>query len=113
MNNFKQFSEENDCISRQYNQGRHMRFLLWIKYHWLRWRNVPMPFRIVKDEGVPVGAPMDIHHMMLRDMLEHEACGQLTAELLLKGRRINAFSVGNFARNSDMWGKSTIQPRWI
>jgi hypothetical protein len=113
MNYFKQFSEEVDSISEMYKRGRFMRFLLWVEYRRRRWKNEPMAFSIVKDEGEPVGEPMDIHHMTLHDMFVHQARGQLTAELLLKGRRINAFSIGAFERTGEMFGKYTIQPRWV
>lgn len=113
MSPFKEFSKEADTISEMYKQGRFMRFLLWMEYHRRRWKNKPMLFHAVGDEGEPVGKPMDIHHMTLHDMFGHEARGQLTAELLLKGRRINAFSIGAFERTSEMWGKHTIQPRWV
>jgi hypothetical protein len=89
-----------------------MRFRLWIEYRWRRWRNEPICFPIAEG-GEAVGESMDIYHMTLHDMFEHEARGQLTAEVLLKGRRVNAFSVGAFEHKGGMWGKYTIQPRWV
>lgn len=113
MSPFEQFSKEIDHITQAYTQGRLTRFLLWLEYRRRRWRNEPMQFRVVEGEGEPVGEPMDIYHMTLHDMFEHEARGQLTAELLLKGRHINSFSVGPFERMDEYWGKYTIQPRWV
>ncbi|MEK7612836.1 MAG: hypothetical protein AAB449_01670 [Patescibacteria group bacterium] len=90
-----------------------MRFLLWLQYRKLRWRNEPLPFRIVAGEGEPVGEPMEVYHLSLHDMMEHEAFGQLTAEVLLKGRRVNAFSCEGYKQIREMVGRTTIQPRWV
>ena len=113
MSSFEQFSKEVDTIVQAYKQGRLMRFLLWLEYHQRRWRNKPLPFRFVKGEGEPVGESMEVHHLSLHDMMEHEVRGQLTAEVLLKGRRINAFSYVAYRQMKEMIGRTTIQPRWV
>lgn len=112
MDPFEQFSKEIDTIVEKYKRGRLMRFLLWIEYRRLRWRNQPLPFRMV-EEGELVGESMDVHHLSLHDMMPHEVRGQLTAEVLLKGRRINAFSREAYKQMEKMVGRTTIQPRWI
>jgi hypothetical protein len=112
MSPFEQFSKEIDTFARMYKKSRVGRFLLWIEYRRRRWHNEPICFPVA-EEGEKVGEPMDIHHMTLHDMFEHEARGQLTAEVLLRGRRVNAFSVGAFERTDKMWGKHTIQPLWV
>ena len=113
MSPFEEFSKEVDAIAQAYKRGRFMRFLLWIEYRRRRWRNEPMPFRLVENEGKPEGESMDVYHLSLPDMMEHEARGQLTAEVLLKGRHINAFSREAYKRMEKMVGRTTIQPRWI
>ncbi len=113
MGYFEQLSEEIDTFAQGYKKSRLMRFVLWVEYRRRRWKNEPMPFRMVKDEGEPVGEPMDVHHLSLHDMMEHEARGQLTAEVLLKGRRINAFSREGYKQMEKMVGRTTIQPRWV
>jgi hypothetical protein len=110
---FEEFSKEIDTITEAYKRGRLMRFLLWLEYRRRRWHNEPMPFRIVEGGGDPVGESMEVHHLSLHDMMEHEVRGQLTAEVLLKGRRINAFSREAYRQMAKMVGRTTIQPRWV
>lgn len=113
MSPFKEFAEEIDTLTQAYKQSRLMRFLLWVEYRRRRWSNEPLPFPIVEEQGEPVGEPMDVHHLSLHDMMEHEVRGQLTAEVLLKGRRINAFSCEAYKQMEEMVGRTTIQPRWV
>lgn len=113
MSPFEQFSEEVDFKAQAYKQGHFIRFFLWLEYRLRRWHNEPMHFLIVDGEGEAVGEPMDVHHVSLHDMMEHEARGQLTAEVLLKGRRVNAFSCEAYKQVEEMIGRTTIQPRWV
>lgn len=113
MSSIEQFSKEIDSITEAHKQSRFMRFLLWLEYRRLRWRNDPLPFRFVKGEGEPVGESMDVYHLSLHDMMEHEVRGQLTAEVLLNGLRINAFSYEGYQQMEEMVGRTTIQPRWV
>ncbi len=114
MSPFEQFSEMVDGSAQAYKRGWLARFFLWLEYRRRRRRNEPMPFRSVKrDEGEAVGEPMDVYHLSLHDMMEHEVAGQLTAEVLLKGRRINSFSCEAYKQMEEMVGRTTVQPRWV
>lgn len=115
MSHLEKFSKEVDLIAKSHPKSRVVRVFCRIEY-WLRrhWENKPMQFYFVDgDHGTPVGEPMDVHHLSLHDMMEHEARGQLTAEVLLKGRRVNAFSREAYVQMEEMVGRTTIQPRWI
>ncbi|MDB5224497.1 MAG: hypothetical protein JWO43_119 [Candidatus Adlerbacteria bacterium] len=113
MTPFEEFSKEVDALTAAHKRSRLSRFVMWVEYRRRRWSNDPMQFRMVETEGKPVGDSMDVYHMSLHDMMHHEVCGQLTAEVLLKGRRINAFSRGAYKQMEDLVGRITIQPRWV
>ncbi len=109
----KQFSEEVEGIVKAHKNflGR---LLLRAKFCWRFWRNEPMCFFCVEgDEGTPVGNPMEVVHLSLHDMAPHMICGDLTTEVMLRGRRANAFSVVNYEQLEEMVARTTIQPRWI
>ncbi len=113
MSHFGELTQEIDKMTELHKKSRVARFLLWVEYRRRKWENKPFPFSWVKYEGTPVGDPMEVHHLSLHDMMEHEVRGQLTAEVLLKGRRINAFSCEGYQQVERMVGKTTIQPRWV
>jgi len=114
MSSFEEFSEEIDTYARVHKRNRIIgRFLLWLEYRKRHWNNEPLGFYMVEGEGEPVGEPMDVYHLSLHDMMPHQVRGQLTAEVLLKGRRINAFSREGYKQMEEMMGRTTIQPRWI
>ena len=115
MSPFEQFSKEIDNTVKNYKSSRLIRFACWLEYRIRKhWHNRPLPFRMVKSEdGEAVGEPMEVYHLSLHDMMEHEARGQLTAEFLLKGRRINSFSYEGYKQMEEMVGRTTIQPRWV
>ncbi len=114
MDSFKQFSAEIQKIAGLHSKSRLARFVCRAEYAWRKyWKNEPMPFEWVnKKEGRAVGDPIDIHHLRLPDMMEHEARGQLTAKVLLEGVCTNAFSVIH-SQGIDMQRQTTIQPCWI
>lgn len=115
MSHFDKFSAEIDKILAEYKTSRLIRFACWLEYLKRKyWDNRPIPFPMVKSsEGEAVGEPMEVYHLSLYDMMEHEARGQLTAEVLLKGRRINSFSYEGHKQMEEHVGRTTIQPRWV
>lgn len=113
INSIECFSKEIRTFAQAHERSRLARFLLWIEYCRRRWHNTPMSFPIVEGVGEPVGEPIEVYHLSLHDMMAHEACGRLTAEVLLRGRRINAFSRESYQQVEEMVGKTIIQPRWV
>lgn len=111
---FEQFSKDIENISLLHTSGRILRFALRVEY-WRRryWTNVTFPFKWVGNEGVAVGNPIEIYHMTLHDMMEHEAQGVLTGKVLLEGMRVNAIQRLDFKRLDKLNGMTTIQPRWV
>ncbi|HUD03156.1 MAG TPA: hypothetical protein VMR46_04080 [Candidatus Paceibacterota bacterium] len=97
-----------------YPKSRLTRLVCRAEYLYRRhWENRPLPFAFVSsDRGKAVGDSIDIDHLRLHDMMEHEARGQLTEQVLLKGLRANAFSVVR-TQGTNLQGRTTIQPRWI
>ncbi len=89
------------------------RTLGFIQFCYLYLRNRPLTFYWVGDEGQPVGKPIEVFHLRLYDMMEHEAQGQMTAEVLLRGRKANAIQVLRFDPLNEMNGRTIIQPRWV
>lgn len=84
-----------------------------LEYRWRRFRNKPMCFHWVVDEGEAVGEPIDIYHLTLHDMAEHQARGKMTYLLLVQGARVNAIQTMRFERLNELSGKITIQPCWV
>lgn len=100
-------------LAARFNTSRMARFLMWCECKRRHYRNTPFAFMWVEHEGVPVGPPLEVHHLTLHDMMEHQAAGRLTDEILLRGLRANAIQRVSFERTGDYWGKTTIQPRWV
>lgn len=105
-------SPEIDAFAKAFKSSRCARFICRLQYHWLKWRNTPLLFEWVGEEGEPVGEPIEICHLRLHDMMEHEALGVMTEKVLLEGLRANAFQVLGFEHSGTLNGKTTIQPRW-
>jgi hypothetical protein len=103
-----------DEISKSYAKSRLVRAVCRLEYWWRRhWANKPLSFKWVESEGEPVGEPIDVKHLTLHDMMEHQARGVLTRKVLLEGVRANAIQVLDFKRVDRMAGITTIQPRWV
>ena len=109
----EKLSAEIDLLTKMHKTSRISRLICRIQYYWLRWHNEPLPFMWVKDEGTPVGEPIEIYHMTLHDMMEHQARGVMTGKVLLEGLRANAIQVLGFERLDKWNAKTTIQPRWV
>jgi hypothetical protein len=113
MYDFRHFSAEVNAIALWHNNLL-MRLAHRVEY-WERryFSNEPMPFPVVdNDEGEKVGETIEIRHLRMHDMMEHEARGQLTKRLLLNGLRANAFSIVR-SISLNVQTETTIQPRWI
>ena len=109
----REHAAEIEKLAQLHKRSRTARLICRLKYLWLRWRNEPLPFRWVDDDGEPVGEPIVVEHMTLYDMMEHQARGIMTAKILLSGLRVNAIQVLGFERLDSLHGKTTIQPRWV
>ena len=114
MSPFEEFSAEIQRLTNLHQRSRLVRVVSRAEYLWRRyWKNEPLQFAFTDgNKGRPIGGTIDVYHLRLPDMMEHEARGQLTAKVLLDGLRVNAFSILN-SQGIDMQGKTTIQPRWI
>src|SRR3989344_2504704 len=114
MSSLESFSSGIDGVIRLRSKNRLLRSACRLLY-WYRWfKNRPYPFRLAGvGQGQAVGEPIDIFHLRLYDMMEHEACGQLTGKVVLEGMRINAFSVIRFDKLDEMHARTIIQPRWV
>lgn len=114
MSPFEQFSAEIKQIAELHSISWIARLSCRIEYWKRRYiKNQPLPFWWVRSEGEPVGQPIEIYHLRLHDMMEHEARGQMTEKVLLGGLCANAFSVVQFDQLDDMHARTTIQPRWV
>lgn len=114
MSPFEEFSAEIQRIAEYHAKSMLIRLILRAEYVWRKyWKNEPLPFAFVgMVDGRAIGNTIDIHHLRLPDMMEHEARGQLTAKVLLGGLRVNAFSMVR-SEGVGMQGKTTIQPCWF
>ncbi len=114
MSSLEEFSGEIDSIVNTYKKSPLHRLMLRMALHWRRWQNRPLWFHGTEEEGEPVGDPIEVYHLRLYDMAEHAVCGELTNQVFLHGRRINAFSqISHEHVEGRRVGKTTIQPRWI
>jgi hypothetical protein len=84
-----------------------------LEFYRRRFRNEPLQFHWVESEGESVGRPIEISHLTLHDMMEHQANGRMTELVLLEGVRVNAIQVVSFERLNEWNGKTIIQPRWV
>ncbi len=114
MSPFEELSNEIDQISKLHSKSRLVRVLRRIEY-WRRryWTNETIPFEWVGEGGAPVGEPIEVVHMTLYDMMEHQVGGILTRKILLEGLRVNAVQKLGFERLDQWHGKTTVQPRWV
>ena len=114
MRPFEKFSDEINKIAELHPTSRLVRIACRFEY-WRRryWSNETFHFKWVADEGTPIGEPIEVIHMTLHDMMEHQAQGILTSRILLEGLRVNAIQRLGFVRLDKWNGKTTIQPRWV
>lgn len=62
---------------------------------------------------MPVGSPIEVHHLTYHDMAEHQCDGAMTAAVLLRGLKANAVERLGSRRLNRHNGITTIQPRWV
>ena len=113
MSPFEEFSAEISKVAELYPKSWLVRMFCRIEYLIRRWKNEPLCFKWVGDEGTPVGKPVEVIHLRLHDMMEHQAAGIVTGKVLLEGMRANAIQRLGCEYLDKMHAKTTIQPRCV